>query len=72
MAKFSEQLESDRLIEDIEILTELQRERFHVRPEEDGASIFGPLELREHMRRETERYTVRMMWARLDIQFPST
>ncbi|RLG22980.1 DNA topoisomerase VI [Methanosarcinales archaeon] len=51
LAKFSEQLESDRLIEDIEILTELQRERFHVRPEEDGASIFGPLELREHMRR---------------------
>jgi DNA topoisomerase-6 subunit A len=51
MAKFHEQAESDRLIEDLEIVTELQREDFHVRPEEDGAAVFGPLRLREQTRR---------------------
>src|SRR5690606_4021039 len=35
-AKFKEQAESDRLIEDLELLTNLQREFFHMRPEEDG------------------------------------
>jgi DNA topoisomerase-6 subunit A len=34
IAKFHEQAESDRLIEDLEIITGLQREDFHVRPEE--------------------------------------
>jgi DNA topoisomerase VI subunit A len=51
VAKFHEQAESDRLIEDLEIVTGLQREDFHVRPEEDGAAIFGPLRLREKTRR---------------------
>ncbi|MCE8428591.1 MAG: DNA topoisomerase VI, partial [Candidatus Methanoperedens sp.] len=37
IAKFHEQAESDRLIEDLEIITGLQREDFHVRPEENGA-----------------------------------
>jgi len=55
IAKFHEQAESDRLIEDLEIVTALQREDFHVRPEEDGAAVFGPLRLREKTRRgETE------------------
>lgn len=51
LAKFAEQAESDRLIEDLEIITGLQREEFHVRPEEDGAAVFGPLRIRERTRR---------------------
>ncbi len=51
IAKFNEQLESDRLIEDLEILTGFQRERFNVRPEEDGATVFGPIKIREKTRR---------------------
>ena len=50
-AKFSAQDESNLLIEDLEILTDLQREAFHLRPEEDGATIFGPLRLKEMTRR---------------------
>ena len=50
-AKFAAQDESNLLIEDLEIITEMQREAFHLRPEEDGASIFGPLRLRETTRR---------------------
>ncbi|RUM33765.1 MAG: DNA topoisomerase VI [Archaeoglobus sp.] len=50
-AKFNEQSESDRLIEDLEILTAYQREHFHIRPEEDGATIIGPLKIRENTRR---------------------
>ncbi|MBI4362725.1 MAG: DNA topoisomerase IV subunit A [Euryarchaeota archaeon] len=50
-AKFPDQNESDRLIEDLEILVELQREQFHIRSEESGASILGPLEIRERTRR---------------------
>ena len=51
IAKFHEQAESDRLIEDLEIVTALHREDFHVRPEEDGAAVFGPLRLKEKTRR---------------------
>lgn len=51
IAKFHEQAESDRLIEDLEIVTGLHRENFHIRPEEDGAAVFGPLRLREETRR---------------------
>ncbi len=50
-AKFAAQDESNLLIEDLEIITEVQREAFHLRPEEDGASIFGPLRIREATRR---------------------
>jgi len=50
-AKFNEQPESDRLIEDLEIITGLQREDFHVRPEENGATIFGPLRIKETTKR---------------------
>ncbi len=51
LAKFREQPESDRMIEDLEIMTELQREDFHVRPEENGATIFGPIRIKEHIER---------------------
>lgn len=50
-AKFGAQNDSNLLIEDLEILTDVQREHFHLRPEEDGASIFGPLRIREDTRR---------------------
>lgn len=50
-AKFHAQNESNYLVEDLEIITSLQREYFHVRPEEDGASVFGPLRVREMTRR---------------------
>jgi DNA topoisomerase-6 subunit A len=50
-AKFETQDESNYLIEDLEILTDMQREAFHLRPEEDGASIFGPIRLKESTRR---------------------
>ncbi len=50
-AKFREQSESNRLIEDLEIVTNLQREDFHVRPEENGATVFGPLRIRETTKR---------------------
>lgn len=50
-AKFGAQDESNHLIEDLEIITEVQREAFHLRPEEDGASVFGPLRIRETTRR---------------------
>lgn len=50
-AKFDEQDESDRLIEDLEILSGFQREHFHIRPEEDGATIIGPIRIREETRR---------------------
>jgi len=51
IAKFNEQSESDRLIEDLEIITGLQREDFHVRPEENGATLFGPIRIRESTKR---------------------
>ncbi|WP_209628577.1 DNA topoisomerase IV subunit A [Methanofollis sp. W23] len=50
-AKFSAQDESNRLVEDLEILTDIQREVYHLRPEEDGASLFGPIRVREETRR---------------------
>lgn len=49
--KFNEQQESDRLIEDLEIMTVSQREHFHIRPEEDGATVIGPIKIREETRR---------------------
>jgi len=50
-AKFAAQDESNMLVEDLEIVTKLSREAFHLRPEEDGASIYGPLRLREQTKR---------------------
>lgn len=50
-AAFHAQNESNYLVEDLEIITNLQREYFHMRPEEDGASMFGPIRVRENTRR---------------------
>ena len=50
-AHFSDQDESNQLIEDLEIVSEVTREDFHMRPEESGATLMGPLKLREQTRR---------------------
>jgi len=50
-AQFSDQDESNGLVEDLEIVTGVTREDFHMRPEESGATIMGPLHLREQTRR---------------------
>jgi len=50
-AQFNGQDESNDLIEDLEIVSEVTREDFHMRPEESGATIMGPLRLREQTRR---------------------
>ncbi|WP_254862764.1 DNA topoisomerase IV subunit A [Halovivax gelatinilyticus] len=50
-AQFNDQDESNQLIEDLEIVSEVTREDFHMRPEESGATIMGPLFLREQTRR---------------------
>lgn len=50
-AQFSSQDESNQLIEDIEIVTKSRREDFHMRPEESGATVMGPLRIREQTRR---------------------
>ncbi len=50
-AQFTNQDESNELIEDLEIVTKSTREDFHMRPEESGATIIGPLRIREQTRR---------------------
>jgi len=50
-AKFETQDESNYLVEDLEILADIPREGFHLRPEEDGAGVFGALRIRESTRR---------------------
>jgi len=45
-AHFSDQDESNQLIEDLEIVSGVTREDFHMRPEESGATLMGPLEIR--------------------------
>jgi len=50
-AKFGEQSESNQMVEDLEIVSGVTREDFHMRPEESGATLMGPLRLREQTRR---------------------
>jgi len=50
-AKFGAQDESNRLIEDLEIITRWLRENFRLRPEEDGARVIGNLTIREKNRK---------------------
>jgi DNA topoisomerase-6 subunit A len=50
-AQFSSQDESNDLVEDLEIVSGVTREDFHMRPEESGATVMGPLRLREQTRR---------------------
>ncbi|HUR69031.1 MAG TPA: DNA topoisomerase IV subunit A [Candidatus Thermoplasmatota archaeon] len=47
LAKFGDQSESDKLAEDLEIITLCLREDFKLRPEESGASVLGNITLEE-------------------------
>ena len=50
-AQFNDQDESNQLVEDLEIVSGARREDFHMRPEESGAKVMGPLHLREQTNR---------------------
>jgi DNA topoisomerase-6 subunit A len=50
-AQFKSQDQSNSLVEDLEIVSGVKREDFHMRPEESGATLMGPLYLREQTRR---------------------
>jgi len=50
-AQYNDQDESNQLVEDLEIVSGVTREDFHMRPEESGATVMGPLRLREQTRR---------------------
>lgn len=52
-AQFDSQDQSDRLVENIETMTGMMREDYNLRPEEDGATIIGPLKVREQTKRGT-------------------
>jgi DNA topoisomerase-6 subunit A len=49
-AKFHAQEESNKLAEDLEIVTSCMREDFKLRPEEDGARVIGNLTIEEKRR----------------------
>jgi len=51
LAKFSTQDESNKLAEDLEIITTCLREDFKLRPEEDGARIIGNITIEEKNRK---------------------
>jgi DNA topoisomerase-6 subunit A len=51
LAKFHAQQESDKLAEDLEIVTKCMREDFKLRPEEDGARVIGNLTIEETNRK---------------------
>jgi len=53
--KFSSQDDSDRLAEDLEILTKKLREDMRLRPEEDGARVIGDLVVEEITRKGDKR-----------------
>ena len=50
-AQFTSQDESNSIIEDLEIVSNVRREEFNMRPEESGATLMGPLLIREQTRR---------------------
>ncbi|MFC6767162.1 DNA topoisomerase IV subunit A [Natrinema soli] len=50
-AQFTSQDESNGMIEDLEIVSGVTREDFHMRPEESGAKVMGPLHIREQTNR---------------------
>jgi DNA topoisomerase-6 subunit A len=50
-AKFPTQDESNKLAEDLEIMTRCMREDFKLRPEEDGARVIGDLTITERNRK---------------------
>ncbi len=47
LAKFHSQDESNKLAEDLEVITGFMREDFKLRPEEDGASVIGNITIEE-------------------------
>ncbi len=51
MAAFGDQDESNRLAEDLEIITRCMREDFRLRPEEDGARVIGTVTIEETNRK---------------------
>ncbi len=51
IAHFNDQEESNELIEDLEIISDVNREEFHMHPEESGASLMGPLKIKEKTNR---------------------
>ncbi len=53
--KFSTQSDSDRLAEDLEILTKKLREDMSLRPEEDGARVMGDIVIEEITRKGEKR-----------------
>lgn len=55
LAKFHSQNESNLLAEDLEVITNLLREDFKLRPEEDGARVIGNLTIEEITRNNTKR-----------------
>ena len=55
LAKFHSQDESNLLAEDLEVVTELLREDFRLRPEESGASVIGNLTIEEVTRNGERR-----------------
>jgi DNA topoisomerase-6 subunit A len=55
LAKFSDQDESNRLAEDLEVITAFMREDFKLRPEEDGARVLGDLTLEETNRKGVKK-----------------
>lgn len=50
-SRFESQQESNKVVEDLEIVSGVRREEFNMRPEESGATLIGPLELTEQTRR---------------------
>lgn len=50
-AQFQSQQDSNKVIENLEIASGVRREEFNMRPEESGATLIGPLKLREQTRR---------------------
>lgn len=50
-AQFGGQDKSNQVVEELETITKQRREAFHMRPEESGATLIGPLKLREQTRR---------------------
>jgi len=54
-AKFDSQDESDKLAEDLEIMTKKLREDFKLRPEEDGARVIGDIVIEETTRKGEKR-----------------
>ena len=55
LAKFSSQNESNLLAEDLEVITNLMREDFKLRPEEDGSRVIGNFSIQETTRNNTKR-----------------